>query len=457
VNLSKGARITIAIALAMVMIGGIAILVYPGAAIHKTRMTAYFENSNGIYPGDSIRILGVNVGTIETIDPQPQRAKITFWVDGKYKVPADAKAVIVSPTLVSARFIQLTPVYTEGAAMADDTVIPQQRTAVPVEWDDLRQQLQKLSDTLQPTEPGGVSTLGAFTDTVANNLRGQGASIRDTVVKLSQSLSILGDHSGDIFGTIKNLAVLVSALRDSTGLMRNLNQNLAAVTGLIANDPHEVSSAVTDLNTAVTDLHGFLKENREPLGTTFDRLAEITQALGDSKDDLEQALHVFPNTLQNFLNIYEPAQGTVTGALSGNNFSNPINFICGAIQAASRLNAEQSAKLCVQYLAPIVKNRQYNFLGPLGFNGSPLLPLLPVGAQARPNEVTYSEDWMRPDFVPPANAAPAPDAAPAAGSLPPGPLPAEAPIDPAALPPPAAPTDPTAGLPGLMVPTGAGS
>ena len=158
--------------------------------------------------------------------------------------------------------------------------------------------------------------------------------------------------------------------------------------------------------------------------------------LGESADDVKQALHVFPTTLSNYLNIYQPSQGTVTGALSGNNFSNPINFICGAIQAASRLNAEQSAKLCVQYLAPIMKNRQYNF-PPLGAN-------LVVGAQARPNEVTYSEPWLRPDFVPPAPAEPA--TAPA--STPP----ADAPT--------ATPTDPGAGLPGLMVPptaTGGGS
>ena len=61
---------------------------------------------------------------------------------------------------------------------------------------------------------------------------------------------------------------------------------------------------------------------------------------------------------QNFLNIYQPAQGAFTGALALNNFANPISFMCGAIQAASRLGAEQSAKLCVQYLAPIIKNRQ---------------------------------------------------------------------------------------------------
>ena len=90
-----------------------------------------------------------------------------------------------------------------------------------------------------------------------------------------------------------------------------------------------------------------------------------------------------------------------------NNFANPISFLCGAVQAASRLNAEQSAKLCVQYLAPIIKNRQYNF-PPIGQN-------LFVGAQARPNEITYSEDWMRPDYIPPQPpAAPPPSRRPTA-------------------------------------------
>jgi phospholipid/cholesterol/gamma-HCH transport system substrate-binding protein len=462
-NAARIARIGLSVALVTLLIGGVVIAVQFAGPIDKTRITAYFDNSNGIYPGDEVRILGVPVGKIETIEPQPQRAKITFWVDAKYKVPADAKAVIISPTVVTARFIQLTPVYTAGPAMRDHAVIPRERTAVPVEWDDLRAQLQKLNQTLQPTQPGGVSTLGAFVNTAADNLRGQGASIRDSVVKLSQTLSILGDHSGDIFGTLKNLAVLVSALRDSTDLMRQLNQNLSAVTGLLANDPNEVGTAIADLNTAVSDVRGFVAENRESLGTTFDKLAAISQALGQSSADLKQTLHAAPTALSNFINIYEPAGGTITGALSGNNFSNPINFICGAIQAASRLGAEQSAKLCVQYLAPIVKNRQYNFLGPLGFNGAPQFlptplglpfPVFPVGAQARPNEVTFSEDWMRPDYVPPAGP---PQAQAAPAPIPPAPLAAEAATDSTPGAPSATPTDPAAGLPGMMVPTGAGS
>jgi len=300
-----------------------------------------------------------------------------------------------------------------------------------VEWDDLRQQIERLAETLQPTQPGGVSTLGSLVTTTANNLRGQGANIRDTIIKLSQAISALSDHSSDLFSTVKNLSILVSALQSSGDLMRQLNQNLASATGLLADDPNEVGNAVSAINAVVGDVQRFVADNRESLGTTSDKLASVSTALNNSLPEIEQTLHIAPNEMQNFLNIYQPAQGTLSGAQAYNNFANPITFLCGAIQAASRLGAEQSAKLCVQYLAPIVKNRQYNF-PPLGEN-------LIVGAAARPNEVTYSEDWMRPDYVPPpfANAS-------APGDLPP--LPAEVQT-----------INPADGLRGMMVPPGGGS
>jgi phospholipid/cholesterol/gamma-HCH transport system substrate-binding protein len=139
------------------------------------------------------------------------------------------------------------------------------------------------------------------------------------------------------------------------------------------------------------------------------------------------------------------------------NFSNPITFMCGAIQAASRLNSEQAAKLCVQYLAPIVKNREYNF-PPIGLQGATLFPPIgAVGEMARPNELTYSEDWLRPDYIP-AHPAPAPAGPPAPAEAGPPAATTSLPAEAAAGGPAEAPaaTDPAAGLPGIMVPPGGG-
>ncbi len=436
---SRIGKRVLAVALALILLAGVAVVRWlPSGA--KTHVVAYFDNSNGVFVGDDVVILGVRVGTIDKIEPQPQRAKISFSFNDKYKVPAQVNAVILSPKLITSRAIQLTPAYTGGPTLASGTVIPQDRTAVPVEFDDLRRQLEKLTDSLQPTQPNGVSPLGAAITTAADNLRGQGARIRDTVIKLSQLVSVLDDHSDDIYSTVKNLSTLVSALHDSAGLMGQLNRNFASVTSLLANDPDEVSRAVNDFNTAVGDVANFVADNREALGTTTDKLSSVSEALVDSLDDVKQTLHVLPNALQNFDNVYEPAHGSITGILTFNNFANPITFLCGAIEAASRLNAAQSAKLCVQYLAPIIKNRQYNFL-PIGLN-----PF--VNAQARPNEVTYSENWMRPDHrpAPPADTAapPPPTGPPPAGNSPP--LPAEQTVT----------TDPANGLRGMMLPPGGG-
>lgn len=450
---SRKSRIIVASAVVLALVVGAAAWAWWPSP--RTNVVGYFDNANGIFVGDDVVILGVAVGKIEKIEPQPDRVKVSFWYDAKYKVPADAKAVVLSPSLVTVRALQLTPVYTGGPAMTNGTVLPLSRTAVPVEWDDLRAQLEKLTDVLQPTQPGGVSTLGEFIDTAAGNLRGQGADIREAIIHLSQAVSALADHSGDLFGSFKNLAALVHALRDSGALLRQLNQNLNAVSSALADN--EIGTYMKVLNDNLDPIINFLNEHRETLGVTSDRLAELTDVLVQSLDDVKQALHVGPNVFQNVLNIYQPSQLAFTGALALQNFANPLQFLCSAVQAASRLGAEQSAKLCVQYMAPIVKNRQVNFL-PLGFN-----PF--VGQSARPNEVTYSEDFLRPDYIPPSG--PPPTEAFRKVPDPEGPLPPAneifnffgngmintnapyAPVKPA----PPLPVDPASGLRSMMLPS----
>jgi phospholipid/cholesterol/gamma-HCH transport system substrate-binding protein len=436
-------RAALAAVLAVTLVAGMVLAVRALSHSGRNHIVGYFANSIALFPGDDVRILGVPVGRVEKVEPQPDGVKVSFWSNSKYLVPADVKAAIISPMLVTGRAIQLTPAYTGGPTLDDGAVIPRARTAVPVEWDEVRAQLKRLTELLKPNQPGGVSTLGSFINTAADNLRGQGGNIRETIIKLSQTMSILGDHSDDIFSTFSNLSTLVSALRGSSDLLGQLNTNLAAVSRLLADDPGKVGDAIADMSYAITDVKEFLDENSGNITTTADKLTSISTVLNDSLDDIKQTLHVAPTTIANFNNIYEASNGAFTGALAVNNFADPVSFLCGAVEAASRLGAEAASKLCVQYLAPIIKNRQYNF-PPIGEN-------LFVGTQARPNEVTYSEDWLRPDYVPPAAAAPASGAptepAPTTEAAPQG-LPAETGV---------VATDPSAGLNGLMNPAGAGS
>ena len=112
-------QIAAAVALVLVLVGGAVAAVRSWDVAHRTRITAYFANGTGIFPGDDVRILGVRVGEIEKIEAAPRQGKITFRMDNKYKVPAEAKAMILSPSLITARAIQLVPAYTSGPVIAE--------------------------------------------------------------------------------------------------------------------------------------------------------------------------------------------------------------------------------------------------------------------------------------------------------------------------------------------------
>ncbi len=93
--------------------------------------TAYFTEVNGLYAGDPVKVIGVDVGSVASITPRSDDVKVEFHVDRDVKVPANASAVIVAQSLVSGRFIQLNPVFDTGPEMTAGSSIPMDRTAVP--------------------------------------------------------------------------------------------------------------------------------------------------------------------------------------------------------------------------------------------------------------------------------------------------------------------------------------
>src|SRR6202043_1616716 len=120
-------------------------------------VVAYFPDTLALYPGDKIQIMGVRVGSIDSIEPAGDKMKVTFSYASKYKVPANVTASILNPSLVASRTIQLAPPYTGGPELQDDAVIPIDRTQVPVEYDELRDSLNRILTDLGPTkeEPKG--------------------------------------------------------------------------------------------------------------------------------------------------------------------------------------------------------------------------------------------------------------------------------------------------------------
>jgi phospholipid/cholesterol/gamma-HCH transport system substrate-binding protein len=337
-----------------------AYLVWPSRQGHK--VTAYFTSAVGLYPGDDVRIVGVPVGKIDSIEPRPSDVKVTMTVRDGVKVPADAKAVVIAPNLVSARFVQLAPAYTGGAVLGDGDQIPLDRTAVPVEWDEVKEQLTQLSATLGPKQGGVQGPLAAFVNQAADTFDGNGDSFRQALRELSQTAGRLGDSRTDLFGTIRNLQVLVNALSNSNEQIVQFSNHVASVSQVLADSSTGLDSTLGTLNQALADVRGFLNDSNKALIDQVSKLTDFTSLLTEHSDDIEQILHITPNGLSNFYNIYNPAQGTVGGLLTLPNFANPVQFICGGtFEAAATQDNYKRAEICRERMGPVFKRIAMNY------------------------------------------------------------------------------------------------
>ena len=388
-NVSRGpviiGTLVVILALAAAIIGS---NVYTG--LTNNTVVAYFPDTLALYAGDKVSIMGVKVGQIDKIEPAGDKMKVTFHYENKFKVPANATASILNPSLVASRNIQLSPPYTGGPVMDDNAVIPIDRTQVPVEYDQLRDSLNRILTDLGPTKEQPKGPIGDIIESAANGFAGKGEQLNKTLNGLSDALYTLNQGRGDFFGVVKSLALFVNALYQSDQQFVSLNNQLATFTNSFTNTNREVANALQDLNQLLTTTRQFISKNGGVLTHDVNNLADVTNAIlqPDPLNGLETALHVFPTLGANLMNIVSPVTGGVMGIPVINNFANPLQFVCSAIQAGSRLGYQESAEMCAQYLAPILDAIKFNF-PPFGVNQF-------TSAMTLPKQIAYSDPRLQP-------------------------------------------------------------
>jgi phospholipid/cholesterol/gamma-HCH transport system substrate-binding protein len=385
---------------ARVILGGALVLILAAIAVvvgvqlyrklSNTTVIAYFPETLALYPGDKVQIMGVRVGAIDKIEPDGDQMRVTLHYSNDYQVPANASASILNPSLVASRTIQLSPPYTGGPALENGAVIPIERTRVPVEWDQLRESISGLLRQLGPTDQQPKGPFGDVIDAAGDNLDHKGKQIHDTLNGLSEALSALNESRGDFVGVTHSLAQFVKALYQNDQQFVELNDNLAEFTGWYTKSDDDLAALVRRVDDVLVTARNFLGDNSSVLVHDVNNLAEVTTAIlqPEPRDGLETALHVLPTFAANFNNLYYPLHSSLVGLFEFPNFANPMQFLCSAVQAGSRLGYQDSAELCAQYLAPVLDAIKFNYV-PFGTNFF-------GNAATLPKEVGYSEERLRP-------------------------------------------------------------
>jgi virulence factor Mce-like protein len=344
--------VAFACALALLLAGGLWWVLHDEGG---TKVTAYFSRTVGVYAGSDVRVLGIKVGTVDDVTPQGADVRVDLTVNEGVEVPADAQAVVIAPSLVSDRYVQLVPAYDSGPLMASGAVIPLARTATPVELDDLYASLDKLAKALGPNGANSNGALSDVLNTAAANLNGNGQQIADTIKQLSAAADTVAGAKGNLFATVDALQQFTQTLANSDGQVRGFENKLADVTGYLAADSNELGQALSELTTALTQVQGFIQNNSGALEADVHDLTGITQALVNQRAALAEVLDVAPLGASGLLNSYDAASGAfdVRGDLNELTYP-PIEMVCRLLQASTPANLPAFLSQACGKLAPVL-------------------------------------------------------------------------------------------------------
>jgi virulence factor Mce-like protein len=323
---------------------------------NQRRYSAVFTGVVGLYEDNDVRVLGVKVGHVDQVTPHGDTVRVDMLVDRTVKLPVTAKAVIVAPSLVSDRYVQFTPVYTGGQEMVEGTVLGKDRTATPLEVDDLYASLNRVSVTLGPN---GVNKDGALADllnTLAKNADGNGQALNQTVTQLSQMAKTLSGSDDDLFATVDNLQKFTTALAASDDAVNQFSTQAADVTKFLAQEKDDLAAAVQQLGIALGAVQQFIADNRAHLKSNVDKLASVTQVLVDQRAALSEVLDVAPVALSNIINAYNGSSGTLDARADINELAQPpIVLVCNLIRQGTPDNLPQVLADACDGLKPVVE------------------------------------------------------------------------------------------------------
>ncbi len=263
------------------------------------RISADFENVAGLYAGNEVDVLGVPVGTVESVTAKGSYVQVVMQVDKGVRIPADAMAALVNPQLITNRHIELAPAYDgHGPTMADGTHIPLPRTRTPVELDRIMATFDQLGATLKgDSETGPMASRVLFP-----LLNGNGDKLKETLDALSGAFETTFANKDQISNTIIKLNDVTQVIAQNDRTVRDFSGRLTELVGLMGEQAPGLQAVLTQLNDFVANTSTVVGQNKDQFAGALKRFVEISNQMRANARNLTEIVDVTPLMFQNLAN-----------------------------------------------------------------------------------------------------------------------------------------------------------
>ncbi|SEF88453.1 virulence factor Mce family protein [Thermomonospora echinospora] len=280
-----------------VSLGGCSLLGGDGG---RREMTVEFAKARSFYPGSKVKIMGTDVGSVDSVENLGDRIRVRFHLRSDIPLPAGVHASIVPLNLVGERNLVLHPPWKPGLPKETGDQIPMQRTSVPVEVDDALDSFTKLSNALDPTQVN--KALGG----AAESFKGNGQSFNATLEQAGRLVENIAGQDEELLEVARNLDRLAGVVRGREQVLGQMISDFGEATRVLAAERGELQDLVRGVLELTEQGDKLLKKYKGQLPYDLAVLTRFALSLQGQSKRVAQLLDALPEVSNALIGGYNP-------------------------------------------------------------------------------------------------------------------------------------------------------
>ena len=255
----------------------------------KVRYSGVFTDTSGLVAGDSVRVAGVEVGSVEDVEVVDNtQGMVTFTVDSARELPADTRLAVRYLNLTGDRYLEVARGAGSEPPLAENAVIPVAQTRPALDLDVLLAGFSPLFEGLAPDQINQLSS------DLISVFQGQGGTIESLLARIGSLTNTLADRDAVIGSVIDNLNTVLGTLDRRGPELESTISELQELTTGLANDRERIGNSLDGANRLTSSVDELLGKVRGPLKGTVDQLDRVSKQAKAGEAAIDENLALLP-------------------------------------------------------------------------------------------------------------------------------------------------------------------